>query len=415
MITALFNFVKRLDTIILIIISIVSAIIFKNIIAMDYKILAYTISYVIKSILIFLIPLLILPFIIQSIIEMKSRGASLICIILVMVFFSNIISLIIPYAIGIHIIPYLSITEALEIHPDEGIISSLYNFNLPEILSIPQTMVLGVSLGLTLGCIPSPFAIKIVKYYHNLSCKFFEKIFIRLLPIYIFGTMLKIIHEIDFIALLPIFGSMICLIVALQIIYISFLFFIVCGGNRRHTLVAIKNALPAGVVGFSTMSSLVTMPVTLKAAEENTQNSEVANVTISTTVNCHDVGGCISLPMIALTIYYITSLTFPDVTTYTWFVLLVAFAQFSSASVPGGSVAIILPFLTHTLGFTNEMASLVVALSICLDPIETANNVMGNSVFVIFINKIYNKILSSISLTKKPKEDDDVRRLKGNA
>lgn len=372
--------------------SIILAIIFNDLIAINYKILAYTVSYIIKNILMFLIPLLILPFIIQSIIEMKSQGAYLILFILVMVFFSNIISLIIPYAIGMHMIPYLGITEALEILSNEEVIPSLHDFNLPELLSIPQTMILGVTIGLILGYIPSPTAIKIVRNYYKFSCNFFEKIFIVFLPIYIFGTMLKITHEIDFIALLPIFGSMICLIVGLQVIYISFLFFMACGGNWRHTFIAIKNALPAGVVGLSTMSSLVTMPITLKAAEKNTQNSELARVTISTTVNCHDVGDCISLPIIALTIIYITTLTFPDFTTYAWFVLLVAFAQFSSASVPGGSIAIILPFLTHTLGFTNEMTSLIIALSICLDPIGTANNVMGNSVFVIFMNKIYNKI-----------------------
>ena len=323
---------------------------------------------------------------------MKSRGAVLIFFILLMVFLSNVISLVIPYAVGIHIIPYLGATESLKPLFNEGGISPLYNFNLPEILSIPQTMVIGVSIGIILGYIPSIPVLTLVKKCYTLSCVFFEKVFIILLPIYIFGTMLKITNEVDFVTLLPIFGSMVFLIIIMQITYISLLFFIICGRNWKDTLIAIKNALPAGIVGFSTMSSLVTVPFTMKAAEKNTPYPEIARITISTTVNCHDIGGCISLPMIALTIIYITNFTFPDASTYAWFVFLVALAQFSSASVPGGSIAIILPFLTHILGFTNEMASLIIALSICLDPIETASNVMGNSVFAIFVNKIFVKL-----------------------
>jgi Na+/H+-dicarboxylate symporter len=211
--------------------------------------------------------------------------------------------------------------------------------------------------------------------------------------------MLKITHEINFIILLPIFGNIICLVTLVQVIYIGFLFFIVCGGNWVYMRSAIKNSLSAGMVGFSSMSSIVTMPVTLKAAEKNTTNSEVTRITISTTVNCHDIGGCISLPMIALTIIYINSLTFPDFTTYIWFAILAAFFQFSSVSVPGGSVAIILPLLTKNLGFNNEMVSLLIALAICLDPIETANNVMGNSVFAIFIDKIFNKVKRISNIT----------------
>jgi Na+/H+-dicarboxylate symporter len=157
-------------------------------------------------------------------------------------------------------------------------------------------------------------------------------------------------------------------------------------------LQAFKNSLDAAIVGFSTMSSVVTMPVTLKAAEKNIKDAKVARITISTTVNCHAIGECISLPFIALTIYFISFGMLPDLSTYIHFAFFVAIAQFGGVAVPGGSIIIVLPFLSSYLNFSDEMTSLIIALSIFTDPIGTANNVLGNSAFAIIIYRIKNLI-----------------------
>lgn len=228
--------------------------------------------------------------------------------------------------------------------------------------------------------------------YYLYSRKFLEKVFIPLLPLYMLGAILKITHEIDFVSLLPIFGDMILVIFIIQITYIGILFFIGSGGNFLQTITAIKNAIPAGIVGFSTMSSLTTMPVTLKAAEKNTQDPAISKITISTTVNCHDVGECISLPMIALMIIYMKTGAFPPFDAYLYFAFFVSLAQFSGVSVPGGSIIVMLPMLIQYLGFSDEMSSIIIAMSICTDPLGTANNVLGNSAFVMIISKLQKKL-----------------------
>lgn len=383
---------KRFNIIILVLIAIVVSILFNNLIPTDLQIKVYTLSHLLKKLLMFLIPFLILPFFIRSIIEIKTKGIYLIPFILLMVWISNFIALMIPYALGSYLIPYLGIKNIIITDPTKELLISLYDFNLPELLSITDSMLLGLIIGLIISFFLSPYISKLIDSIYNFSCKFFEKIFIPILPIYIFGTMLKITHEVDFISLLPILGNMLFFIIITQIVYITFLFFIGCEKNFSQTIYSIKNAIPAGIVGFSTMSSLVTMPMTLKAAEKNTKNHKVTKLTISTTVNCHDVGESISLPIIALTIIYITTGNIPTFPNYIWFVFLVSLAQFSGASVPGGSIAIILPFLTSHFGFTDEMSSLMIALSIFMDPIGTANNVMGNSAFVIIVDRLYSRI-----------------------
>lgn len=384
-----FSLVRYCNVTTLTILSIIASIVFKDILPNYCTIIAYTAGNGIKNILIFLIPFLILPQFIRSIIEIRSKGLYLLLLTFVLIFLSNIISLTLSYIIGLHIIPSVVPTELLEISSNKKILSTLYDINLPEILTIPQTILIGICTGLIMGYFHMPRANKVLKIYFKLSNYLFKNFFLRLIPIYIFGSILKIVYEINFVMLLSIFNKIMLLIVLLQVFYLLFLFFIACEGNGGKAYSAIKNSMPAGVLGFLTMSSLATLPVTLEAAKKNTQNSKITNIIISSTVNAHDIGGCISMSMLVLTILYLNNLVLPDFITYFQFILLVAFAQFSSVSVPCGSIIIILPFLHNILGFTDGMVSLIIALSILLEPIETGNNVMGNSVFVIFINKIW--------------------------
>jgi Na+/H+-dicarboxylate symporter len=83
----------------------------------------------------------------------------------------------------------------------------------------------------------------------------------------------------------------------------------------------------------------------------------------------------------------------------------VAVAQFSGVSVPGGSIIVILPFLTQYLGFTNEMCSMIIALSIFLDPVGTANNVLGNGAFAMIVYRaqdLVSKVRARVSGQLKP-------------
>lgn len=382
---------KDFNTIILVIVVTILSIFLKDILSTNLKIFFYSLSYIINKLLIFFLPLLILPLTIKSILQIKMRGAYFVLVILILIFVSNFLSLMIAYFFGTKCISKINVMEPCSINLISETINTFYNFDLPPVITIPQIMLIGLLLGVIFSYIHAPKITKFVDWSVNLSKLFFEKIFINLLPIYIFGTMLKITHETDFLKLILSFGSIILLITVVIVTYICLLFYI---GTRnfRQSLQAISNALPAGMIGFATMSSLITMPVTLKSAIKNTQNSDLAQMTIGMTVNCHDIGDCISLPLIALTLNYMTMQSLPSLENYIYFAVIIAVAQFSAVSIPGGSIAILLPFLSSQFNFTDDMLSLLIVLSIFIEPLGTAGNVMGNSAFVILVDKLYNKL-----------------------
>lgn len=380
--------VMQFQTIILVLAIIAIGGIWGDDIPLTVKVYSFTFSNLMRQVLMFLLPLLIFPYMATSIAAMKTRGAYLVLGIIVMVALSNFISIMIPYFVGSEFIPLLNISQGASVKTMEEL-NPLFEFPFKPFLSMEWTMLIALFVGLVIGFTNTHRLDGTLDRYMALSKAFFEKVFIPTLPLYVWGTILKISYETDLATMMPQFGKMIVMIVIVQLIYISFLYYVGSGFKIGKTFDSLKNAFPSAVVGFSTMSSVVTMPVTLRAAEQNIpEDPQTARVAISTTVNCHDVGECISLPMIALTIFYMHFGFMPSFETYVIFAFFTTIAQFGGVSVPGGSIVLILPFLSKYLDFTGEMTNLIIALSIFMDPIGTANNVLGNGAFATIINKV---------------------------
>lgn len=361
----------------------------------------YTLSNIVRKLLIFCLPFLVFPYLVVSITGMKSKSTLLIAGIAIFILLSNFTSMCIGYAGSITLIPFLGLESIQSITTSNELLPK-FDFALEPIVEIEITMVISVFLGIFLSYYRNEKALRLMDNYMGLSSAIFQKLYIPILPLYVLGTMLKLSHELDITALLSSFGIMILMILMVQLTYIFLMFLVGASYHLPKALRAIKNAFPAGVIAFSTMSSIVTMPFTIKAAEQNIKDPNVARLAIGSTVNCHDVGECISLPMIALTLYFLSFGTFPDLNTYLIFAFFAAAAQFTGVSVPGGSVIILLPFLSKYLGFTPDMLNLIIAISIFTDPIGTSLNVMGNSAFAMVISKIYEK-MSNFKFIKSTK------------
>lgn len=358
----------------------------------ETKRMAYTLSNFIRTGLMFLLPFLVLPFIVSSISLMKSKGIILVFSLIFLITLSNFVSICIGGVLSSTFVPMMSLETTFN-PGDAQTLEALYEFELEPLLSIETILMIGFVLGIALSFSKNNVINGYVETTKKFSTFFFQKIFIPLMPVYIFGTLLKLDVENDFAQVFRDFGSVILMIVLVQLSYITFMFWV---GNKfsfSKAIACLKNCLPAWLLGFSTMSSLVTMPVTLKAAEENLEDKNIAQVAITSTVNCHDVGECISLTVIAMTVLLMSSgMVFPEFSLFIKFAFILAVAQFTGVSVPGGSVVIIIPLLTRYFNFSPEMIGLVATLSIFMDPIGTAHNVLGNSAFALIIKRYFRMI-----------------------
>ena len=100
--------------------------------------------------------------------------------------------------------------------------------------------------------------------------------FIPLLPLYVFGFMLKIGCEGTFALLFRQYGATCVLIIGMQIVYLAWIYFLAEGFSFSKALKSIKIALPSYLTAFSPMSSTATIPVSVGAATKNTGNAPLA-------------------------------------------------------------------------------------------------------------------------------------------
>jgi Na+/H+-dicarboxylate symporter len=148
--------------------------------------------------------------------------------------------------------------------------------------------------------------------------------------------------------------------------------------------------LPAGITGFSTMSSMAALPINIDSAEKSTRDPDTVRAVIPASTNIHMLGDSIIVPVLALAILVTFGKPLPDLSVFTIFVGYCLIAKLAIAGVPGGGILNMMPLLEQYMGFNSEMSSLIYTLYVLFDPVDTAANVFGNNSFSIIMSRLFN-------------------------
>ena len=358
----------------------------------------YTISSCFIEILMFILPLIVFSFILRALVNLERGSLTLLLLIFLGVTISNCLALTTAYLFGKATLSFVGLC----LSPDfaakfSSSVSVLFSFNFPQIVATEQALLGGVICGLALNILnqKNQFRKTMKDSSIWLSDKislFLSKIFIPLLPIYVFGFCLKLSYDDALIHLFHQYGKVFLLSMSLVVIYIFSLYLVGSMGNVSKALSSLKTMLPAGLTGFSTMSSAATMPVTLKCTEINTQDKNFTDLVIPSTANIHMLGDDLTIIMIAMTLLSIFGMPWPDFVAFIPFALAFSVAKLSCVGIPGASVLVILPVLQNYLGFTPEMLSILTTIYVLQDPFGTAANVMGNGAFALIVRKVFQKL-----------------------
>lgn len=363
-----------------------------------YISLFYSISSSFIGSLIFVLPFMIFSFIFQALINSARGSLFLILFIFAGVTVSNCLALIIGYIFGQTFLPYFDFTHSPDfIDKFNSQVQPLFSFQLPQLMGTEKALALGLSGGIAMSFLKDGQPIKL--FIQNLANQlnriitlFLQKIFMPLLPLYVFGFCLKLSYDNALINLFEQFGKVFLLSMGLVVIYLFFLYFIGSGGDLKKVFANMGTMFPAGLMGFSTMSSAVTMPVTLNCVEKITQDRNFTRLIIPSTANIHMLGDDLNLVVISMALLSIFGMPWPDTSILVSFVFAFSLAKLSCVGVPGASVLVILPVLQNYLGFSPEMISILTTIYILQDSFGTAANVMGNGAFALIIQRLFARL-----------------------
>lgn len=362
---------------------------------------AYTLSLLFIDCVLLLLPIMIFAYMFNALIVAEEKGPILVFSLLGLICFSNAVALCFAYGVGSVVIPHMTvhigITElSSSVHP---------YFRLPFKHGIRSDFVTLSAFSIAFFCVKAKKKIqstrRFVKLIHKLQAAistFLKKAFLPVLPLYVLGFMLKMSNEGTLAFLYTEYLPIFALNVVVSFCYILAFYKIVSIGYKPVKKI-IFNMLPAGITGFSTMSSAIAMPVALECTENNVKDLNLARMVIPTASNMHMLGDDITITLTALTLIMVSGTPIPSFIEFLPYIAAFCVAKLACVGIAGASLLVVLPVLKEHLGFSSEMVSLITTLYVLHDSFGTFHNVMGNGAFAIFVEKVFKK-LKLISIKK---------------
>ncbi|MEY3183261.1 MAG: hypothetical protein RLZ35_1246 [Pseudomonadota bacterium] len=365
----------------------------------------YALSLSLKEILLTVLPLIIFSCLMNGMLIHQKKAFIFVLALFALVCCSNFFSTTIAYVLGDTILPLLK----LKVHfvKDTHLaLPALWSLDFST-YKIPNewALIAGFLAGTFFSLIHFAPAVRFNRIAQKGVTTFLEKGFVPLLPIFMLGFLLKMQHDGILMQIIQKYLPLMGLLALVNILYLSFLFLIVARFRVKQCIQLIKNILPAGIMGFSTMSSMAALPVNISVTEHQGERQDVIRAVLPTTVNIHLVGDSIGIPLMALALLSTFGHSMPTPEVFFLFSTFFVLYKFSVAAVPGGGIIVMLPILQQYLGFDSQMSSIITALYYLFDPLFTATNVMGNSAFALLMSRIFHYIADFKHRSRSRKAD----------
>ncbi len=211
----------------------------------------YAISLTIKSLILFLLPIIIFGLLLKTMISLARRATIVILIILLCVCVSNAISTFLSHYVGEWVYHFdFSLVQPRSEHA----LTPAWSWQLPKLIANDKAMLFGIVLGIMLGVFNSQKVQIIAARFDWLVLKILES-FAYLIPPFIAGFVVKMQYDGAIQVIFKDYTVIFAVVALAQIIYILFLYTAFNHFKLRETLRCLENMLPAAIAGFSAMSS----------------------------------------------------------------------------------------------------------------------------------------------------------------
>ncbi|MHA1544516.1 MAG: dicarboxylate/amino acid:cation symporter [Alphaproteobacteria bacterium] len=204
-------------------------------------------------------------------------------------------------------------------------------------------------------------------------------------PIAVFGLIARVMIQ-NGISVIGDLGFYMITFIIILLAILGFYAIVLTTYSKRNIMEFARAIREPFVIAFSTSSSSATMPITLKAAEENLKVSKTVSrmvVPVGATINLDGTAAYQSIVIIFLAQIFGIQLDLGQI------ILLVSLsvaASIGAPGVPGGSLAILIGILVE-FGIPQEGFALILAVDRILDMCRTAVNVTGDLVTCTVMEK----------------------------
>ncbi|MFR1808684.1 MAG: dicarboxylate/amino acid:cation symporter [Pygmaiobacter massiliensis] len=340
----------------------------------------------------FSIPLIIIGFVVPGIGDLGRGAGKTLALTAGIAYMSTVCAGGLAYFVDSALFPSLlkgsaSIVDFSASNPEEALVGSLFNVEMPPIMGVMSALILSFVVGLGIAAIKGDTLKKGFKDFQDIISKLISGIIIPLLPFHVFGIFANMTFAGEVYKIMSVFAKVFVVIIALHCVMLLLQYTLAGTLSKQNPLKLLKNMLPAYTTAIGTQSSAATIPVTLEQTKANNVRTDVADFVVPLCATIHLAGSTITLTSCAIAIMYISGMpiTFANIFP---FILMLGVTMVAAPGVPGGAVMAAIGLIQSMLGFNETMCSLMIALYLAQDSFGTACNVTGDGAIAVLVNKI---------------------------
>ena len=315
-----------------------------------------TFNSIFGNLLSFLIPLIIVGFIVPGIASLGNKSGKGLFITTLISYASTFLIGIITFFIGRAVLPKFIVSASLSTGSVN--VDPYFTIDIPPMFGVMSALVFAFLLGIGISRIKNSYLLKVSEEFNHVISLTIKNVYLVLFSIQ--GSYLVVQYALA--------GTL----------------------KRENPLKLLKNMIPAYMTALGTQSSAATIPVTLNCTKENKVDQDVADFVIPLGATINLAGDTITLVLASMAVMYMKGQV-PTFSVMVPFIVMLGVTMVAAPGVPGGGVMAALGLLEGMLGFGNVEKSLMIALHAAQDSFGTATNVTGDGAIAIIVESILKK------------------------
>ncbi len=347
-----------------------------------------TFSELFGSFLSFIIPLIMIGFIVPGIASLGHKSGKGLLITTLIAYISTLCAGFLAYSAGSYLLPKLLKANSLVIDSGTGV-NPFFKIDIPPMMTVMSALVFSFIMGISLSKIKNSSILNIFNEFSSIVSKIVSNVLIPIVPIYIGAIFAKLSFSGEIFSTLKSFALVYIILFSIQGIYLLMQYSIAGSIKKENPLKLLKNMIPAYLTAVGTQSSSATIPVTVECVNNNKVNEEVTDFVVPLAATIHLAGDTITLVLTSMAVMYMTGRT-PSFVLMLPFIFMLGVTMVAAPGVPGGGVMAALGILESMLGFGTLEKPIMIALHAAQDSFGTATNVTGDGAIAIIIDSALN-------------------------
>lgn len=349
-----------------------------------------SIRHILGQIIFFLVPLVIVGFITPAIIRLGQNASRILIFAVCLAYASSLGAALFSMLSGYIVIPGLSIsteTESLTKLPE-----MVFRLDIPPLFSVMSALITALFLGLAIAWTRASTLATLFEEFEKVISWLVTSVLIPILPFFVGLCFMGLAYEGSLTRHLPIFVTMVVLVIAGQFIWLAVLYGIAGIVSGRNPLQVIRFYVPAYLTAVGTMSSAATLPVALNCARRSpVLSSTMVEFMVPLGATVHLCGSVLTETFFVMTISKMLYGGLPPLSTMILFCVLLGIFAVGAPGVPGGTVVASLGIVTGVLGFNETGVALLMAIFALQDSFGTACNVTGDGALTLILDGTFNR------------------------